>query len=81
MAVDRDYLFGYMSGADDDDAPDGAWWAMLQDAAASCLEVEPDSDEAFEAVHEYLAYRASDRGARILGLLKIIVENRHDTNG
>ena len=66
--MDKDYLYGYMSMADDSDAPDGAWWAMLQDAAASCLEVDVDSDEAFEAVHGYIAYVSSDEGRRILGL-------------
>ena len=65
--IDKDFLFGYMSMADDDDAPDGAWWAMLQGAAAECLKVDVDSDEAFEAVHEYIAYCATEDGARILG--------------
>jgi hypothetical protein len=26
-----DHLFGYLSIHDDDDAPDGAWWAKLED--------------------------------------------------
>ena len=71
--VDSDYLFGYMSMADDENAPDGAWWAMLQGAAATCLEVEADSDEAFEAVHHYIRYCASEDGARILGKQKLVV--------
>lgn len=66
-AVDKDFLYGYMSMADDDDAPDGAWWAKLQAAAAECLNVEVDSDEAFEAVHGYTEYLATEDGARILG--------------
>lgn len=65
--IDKDYLYGYMSMADDDDAPDSAWWAMLQCATADCLSVEADSDEAFEAVHGYIEYLATDEGARILG--------------
>jgi hypothetical protein len=44
---------------------------MLQEAAAACLEVEIDSDAAFDAVHDYIEYRASDDGARILGLSKL----------
>lgn len=63
--VDPDFLYGFMSGADDDDAPDGAWWCMLQEAAATCLECE--FDEAFESVHAYIAYCNTEEGARILG--------------
>ena len=77
--VDPDFLYGFMSGADDDDAPDGAWWAMLQEAAAACLEVDNDSTEAFEAVHSYIAYCNTEEGARILGLPK--PEHPVNTNG
>ena len=64
--IDKDYLYGYMSGADDDNASDGAWWCMLQEAAAACRGVE--FDDAFEDVHGYIAYCDSDDGRRILGL-------------
>ncbi len=70
--IDKDYLYGYMSGADDDDASDGVWWAMLQDAAAMCLGIDNDSVEAFEAVHGYIEYRATDEGAKILGKPKVV---------
>ncbi len=68
MKIDKDYLYGYMNGADDDNASDGAWWQMLQDAAAACLKVDVDSEEAFEAVHGYIAYISTDDGRKILGL-------------
>ena len=75
--MDKHYLYGFMSGADDDDAPDGAWWAMLQGTAAECLGVDSDSDEAFEAVHGYIAYLATDEGAKILGKSKATISPAH----
>lgn len=64
---DKHELFGYMSMADDDDAPDGAWWAMLQSAAADCMGIKADDDRAFDAVHDYIAYCNTEEGARIFG--------------
>ncbi len=40
---------------------------VLQSAAAECLGVEHDSDEAFDAVQGYIEYLATPDGARILG--------------
>ncbi len=54
-----DELFYYMKAVEDEDAPDGAWWAMLQDAAqhhADNKGLEITEAEAFDAVHAYIAW-------------------------
>ena len=55
-----DELFYRMKAVDDDDAPDGAWWAMLQNAArhhAKDRDLEITEAEAFDAVQAYIGWK------------------------
>ena len=47
-------MFYHMKAVDEfnGDAPDGAWWAMLQETAAKYVEF----DDAHDAVHAYLVW-------------------------
>lgn len=58
----HDEFVGYVSGADAGDAPDGAWWAMLENAAEQFLENHNLHGDSNEAVHQYLrlAYPEKD---------------------
>ena len=50
-------LFAYMEAHDDDDAPDGAWWAKLEDAVRSWNTDHSPELDPFDTVHEYLKAR------------------------
>lgn len=48
------HLFTYLAAHNDDDAPDGAWWAKLEDGVRFyneqfCLQLDP-----FDTVHAYI---------------------------
>ncbi len=49
-----EHLFGYLSAHDDDDAPDGAWWAMLEDGVALYNEQYHTNHDPHETVAAYL---------------------------
>ena len=47
-----------LDAADNDDLPDGAWWAVLEEAAAKFLvDHKLSDDEACDAVHQWVAAR------------------------
>lgn len=50
----QDEFVGYVSGADDPDAPDGAWFAMLEDASRQFMENHNLRGDENYAAHQYL---------------------------
>lgn len=46
---------GYMDAADDDDAPDGAWFQMLEDAAHDFMAAHKLRGCANDAAHQYIS--------------------------
>lgn len=50
----EDEFEGYVSMADDPEAPDGAWWAMLLDAATAFMHSKKLKGDPHDAVHQYL---------------------------
>ncbi len=49
-----DEFRGYMDAADDDDAPDGAWFQMLEDAALDFMRLHKLRGDANDAAHQYV---------------------------
>lgn len=49
---------GYMEAADDDDAPDGAWFQMLEDAARQFMDDHKVKGCANTAAHQYIIMSA-----------------------
>ena len=47
-------FLGYMSASEDDDAPDGAWFQMIEDAAREFMRVHKLRGDANDAAHQYL---------------------------
>ncbi len=47
-------LRAFMATHDDDDAPDGAWWAKLEDSVVFWNETHNTRLDPFETVHAYL---------------------------
>lgn len=60
--LDADHLYGYLSAHDDDDAPDGAWWAMLEDGVRSYNEQHHTNHDPHETVHAYIAQKVDEDG-------------------
>ncbi len=65
MSSFPEMLFYAMKAAEEfvaADAPDGAWWAILQDTAYWYMNEEDIKGDPFEAVHAYLKWktRSSD---------------------
>ncbi len=56
-----DHLYGHMSVSDDDDAPDGAWWAMLEEAVVRYNEQHNKHYDPFETVHAYIRQKESEQ--------------------
>lgn len=53
-----DSLVGFLEAFDDEDLPDGAWWAMLEEGAESFAEFNNLKNyDANSMVHEYLKAR------------------------
>ena len=61
--LDDDHLFGYLSGHDEDDAPDGAWWAKLEDGVTFYNEQRHTNHDPFDTVHRYIAQKADEDGS------------------
>lgn len=57
--LDNDHLFAYLSVHDDDDAPDGAWWAKLEDGVRFYNEQHHTNHDPHETVLAY-AEQCSD---------------------
>jgi len=55
-----DYLFAYLSVHDDEDAPDGAWWAKLEDGVTYYNEQHGETLDPHETVHAYLRHKGAD---------------------
>ncbi len=53
MVIDHE-MMGYMYAAEDKSAPDGAWWAILEDAARMYAEMKGITVDANEAVQQYI---------------------------
>ena len=49
-------LFDYMDFYDDDDAPDGAWWAMLEDSVGIYNIANKTQYDPFESVHVWIEW-------------------------
>jgi hypothetical protein len=49
-----DTFRGYMDAVDDNDAPDGAWFQMLEDATCDFMRAHKLSGDANDAAHQYL---------------------------
>ena len=47
-------FMSYMDAADDDDAPDGAWFQMLEDAAEAFMAKHKLRGHPNDAAHQYL---------------------------
>jgi hypothetical protein len=58
--LDDDHLFGYLSVHDDEDAPDGAWWAKLEDGVRFYNEQHHTNHDPFDTVHRYIAQKADE---------------------
>lgn len=54
----KDEFLDYMGAADNDDLPDDAWWAVLEDAAGAFMKEQKLKGEASDAVHQYLVWRS-----------------------
>ncbi len=52
-------LMGYMVAAEDENASDGAWWTMLEDAAGFFADDEGIEIDTTDAVQEYLKWKAN----------------------
>ena len=53
-------FFGYMSAHDDDDLPDGAWFALLEESAERFIgEHALRNADPNDATHQYLRMSAS----------------------
>ncbi len=50
-------LYGFMCEHDDGDAPDGAWWAKLEDGVTFYNDWRGTHYDPFETVHAYLRER------------------------
>jgi len=50
----QDEFIGAMDAANDDDSPDGAWFAMLEDAGERFLRSNKLRGDGNDAAHEYL---------------------------
>lgn len=53
-----DEFMGYMNAADDDDAPDGAWFQILEDAAGEFMRMHKIKGDANDATHQYIVLSA-----------------------
>lgn len=60
--LNDDHLFAYLSVHDDEDAPDGAWWAKLEDGVAFYNEQHHTNHDPFDTVHRYLAQTDDEDG-------------------
>ena len=47
-------LLDYMEDFNDEDAPDGAWWAMLEDSVVIYNEANKTNFDPFESVHAWI---------------------------
>ena len=52
---EKETLFHFLSaGYDDDDLPDGAWWAKLESGVEDFNKINKTNYDPFDMVHEYL---------------------------
>lgn len=69
-------MMGYMHAAEDKNAPDGAWWAILEDAARAYAEMKGITVDANEAVHQYIDWEKPKLPLKqIQNLSKILLSN------
>lgn len=61
MSDISDHLYGWMSVSDDDDAPDGAWWAMLEESVEHYNQEHGTNFDPFESVHAYVRKRGEEQ--------------------
>lgn len=54
---------GYMDSFDDDDLPDGAWFAVLEDAAAGFMAEKRIKGCSNEATHQWVSAKAEEGAA------------------
>jgi len=54
LTNDRSYIFGFMSMADDEDLPDGAWMQSLQDSVELFNEMHKTKHNPYEMTMEYI---------------------------
>jgi hypothetical protein len=63
MSVIPKHLFdefcAALDAANDDDAPDGAWWQMLEDASSAFMRKHRLRGSENSATHEYIQSRAT----------------------
>lgn len=52
------FLFGWMICADDDQASDGAWWAMLEDSVRMYNDEYGTNLDPTDTVHRYIAEKS-----------------------
>ncbi len=50
----NDELYAHIDCMNDDDLPDGAWWAMLEEGVRNYNEANGTNFDPFEGVHAYL---------------------------
>jgi len=51
---DEDELYWFIDALNDDDMPDGAWWALLEEGAKNFNNEYGTDYDPFECVHGYL---------------------------
>ncbi|OED40244.1 hypothetical protein ACH42_17170 [Endozoicomonas sp. (ex Bugula neritina AB1)] len=55
----NELVFAFMEAFDDDDAPDGAWWAMLEEGVRAYNELNNTRYDEHNTVHAYLKYQST----------------------
>jgi hypothetical protein len=58
--IDNDHLFAYLSVHDNEDAPDGAWWCMLEDGVRMYNREHGVNLDPLETVHAYIQQKQAD---------------------
>jgi hypothetical protein len=61
--IPKAHLDGFLAAldfADDDDLPDGAWFAVLEDAARSYMKRHKIRGDANSAVHQWVEARSQE---------------------
>lgn len=57
----NDDLYYYMDAFNDEDAPDGAWWAILENAVTFFNAENETSYDPFEMVHAYITRSSEEK--------------------
>lgn len=55
----QDEFYGFMKIYDNEELPDGAWWALLEEAASSFIKLHKLKVDSNDATHQYLGMNST----------------------